>query len=131
MAAAKLASLVLLHTALCRPLRSSPPAPLQDYARLLKDCQDLYCETRLALMHAPVAAHIRQCAASPLPSLLRSGCSYLMQVCVRGVVRDAVGWGGEGRLRPLLADGMLGLVAGHCRLCRALESVRMLLCGVS
>lgn len=25
---------------------------LQDYARLLKDCQDLYCETRLALMQA-------------------------------------------------------------------------------
>lgn len=30
------------------------PVPPQDYARLLKDCQDLYCETRLALMQARV-----------------------------------------------------------------------------
>lgn len=55
----------------------------QDYARLLKDCQDLYCETRLALMQAPVAAHIRQCAQQRLPSLLRSGCAYLMQACAQ------------------------------------------------
>ncbi|PSC70334.1 conserved oligomeric Golgi complex subunit 3 [Micractinium conductrix] len=55
----------------------------QDYARLLKDCQNLYCETRLGLMQAHVAAHVRQCAAQPLPSLLRSGCAYLMQACAQ------------------------------------------------
>jgi hypothetical protein len=55
----------------------------QEYARLLKDCQELYCETRLALMQAPVAAHMRQCAGGPLPSLLRSGCAYLMQACAQ------------------------------------------------
>lgn len=55
------------------------PCHPQDYARLLKDCQDLYCETRLALMQGPVAAHMRASAAQPLPQLLRAGCSYLMQ----------------------------------------------------
>ncbi len=66
-----------------------PHPPLQDYARLLKDCQDLYCETRLALMQAPVAAHIRRCAAAPLPSLLRLGCTYLMQARAGAGLRDA------------------------------------------
>ncbi|KAI3426341.1 hypothetical protein D9Q98_008714 [Chlorella vulgaris] len=55
----------------------------QDYARLLKDCQQLYCETRLALMQAPVAAYMRQLASQPLPSLLRSGCGHLMQACAQ------------------------------------------------
>lgn len=32
-----------------------------------------------------MAAHMRQCAAQPLPSLLRSGCAYLMQVCSQGL----------------------------------------------
>jgi hypothetical protein len=56
---------------------------LQEYARLLKDCQDLYCETRLALMQAPVAAHVRGLAGAPLPSLLRSGCAHLQQACAQ------------------------------------------------
>ncbi|KAL4857660.1 Conserved oligomeric Golgi complex subunit 3 [Chlorella vulgaris] len=59
------------------------PDALQDYARLLKDCQQLYCETRLALMQAPVAAYMRQLASQPLPSLLRSGCGHLMQACAQ------------------------------------------------
>ncbi len=50
-----------------------------DYARLLKDLQVLYCETRLGLLGGVVDARVRKLAAKPLQQLLRGGCAYLMQ----------------------------------------------------
>ncbi len=51
-----------------------------EYAQLLADCQRLYCEVRLGLVSDIIAARIAEHAREPLPSLTRSGCSYLMQV---------------------------------------------------
>lgn len=51
-----------------------------EYAQLLADCQRLYCEVRLGLVSEIVTERIADFAREPLPSLTRSGCSYLMQV---------------------------------------------------
>jgi hypothetical protein len=51
-----------------------------DYGRLLRDCQALYCEARLALARPPAAARLRPAAGQPLAALLRAGCAYLLQV---------------------------------------------------
>lgn len=50
--------------------------------QLLADCVRGYCEVRLALVADVVAARMAAYARDPLPSLTRSGCSYLMQVCL-------------------------------------------------
>ncbi|EIE20882.1 Sec34-domain-containing protein [Coccomyxa subellipsoidea C-169] len=52
-----------------------------EYAQLLTDCQRVYCEVRLGLVAEITADRIAEYAREPLPSLTRSGCSYLMQVC--------------------------------------------------
>ncbi|BDA42423.1 Conserved oligomeric Golgi complex subunit 3 [Coccomyxa sp. Obi] len=52
-----------------------------EYAQLLADCQRVYCEVRLGLVAEITADRIAEYAREPLPSLTRSGCSYLMQVC--------------------------------------------------
>ena len=51
-----------------------------EYAQLLADCQRVYCEVRLGLVAEITADRIAEYAREPLPSLTRSGCSYLMQV---------------------------------------------------
>jgi hypothetical protein len=51
-----------------------------EYAQLLADCQRLYCEVRLGLVLEIVAERVAEYAREPLPSLTRSGCSYLLQV---------------------------------------------------
>ena len=51
-----------------------------EYAQLLTDCQRVYCEVRLGLVAAITAERVAEYARDPLPSLTRSGCSYLMQV---------------------------------------------------
>ncbi|KAK9909756.1 hypothetical protein WJX75_006999 [Coccomyxa subellipsoidea] len=52
-----------------------------EYAQLLTDCQRVYCEVRLGLVAEITAERVAEYAREPLPSLTRSGCSYLMQVC--------------------------------------------------
>ena len=56
-------------------------AQRREYMQLLSDCQRLYCEARLALVADVVAMRMAEYMREPLPSLTRSGCSYLMQVC--------------------------------------------------
>lgn len=51
-----------------------------EYARLLRDCQGLHCESRLSLMRPPVTAHLASLAGQPLPAVLRSGCAFLLHV---------------------------------------------------
>ena len=57
-------------------------AQRREYAQLLADCQRVYCEVRLLLVADLVAARMAEYAREPLPSLTRSGCSYLMQACL-------------------------------------------------
>lgn len=54
--------------------------------QLLSDCQRLYSEARLALVADVVAMRMAEYMREPLPSLTRSGCSYLMQVWPRMLV---------------------------------------------
>lgn len=57
-------------------------AARQEYAQLLSDCQQLYCDQRLALLHWVVQQRISEYARrEPLPALTRSGCAYLIHVC--------------------------------------------------
>ncbi|GAQ88312.1 oligomeric Golgi complex component 3 [Klebsormidium nitens] len=57
-------------------------AARKEYQQLLADCHGLYCEQRLALVAGVVQQRITEYAkAQSLPSLTRSGCAYLMQVC--------------------------------------------------
>jgi len=51
-----------------------------EYARLMRDCQALFCETRLGLMRGPVAAHLAAQANQPLPSMVRAGSEFLLHV---------------------------------------------------
>ncbi|KAB2049920.1 hypothetical protein ES319_A13G209900v1 [Gossypium barbadense] len=49
---------------------------------LLAECHKLYCEQRLSLIKGTVHQRISEFAKKEgLPSLTRSGCAYLMQVC--------------------------------------------------
>ena len=61
-------------------------AQRREYMQLLSDCQRLYCEARLALVADVVAMRMAEYMREPLPSLTRSGCSYLMQVWPRMLV---------------------------------------------
>ncbi|CAL9095340.1 unnamed protein product [Musa textilis] len=54
----------------------------KEYAQILKECHKLYCEQRLSLVKGIVQQRISEFSKKePLPSLTRSGCAYLMQVC--------------------------------------------------
>lgn len=54
----------------------------KEYSQVLADLTSLYCEQRLALVQGVVSARISEYAKKePLPSLTRSGCAYLGQVC--------------------------------------------------
>lgn len=51
-----------------------------EYARLLRDCQALHCDTRLGLVRGMVTAQLRSHAGQPLPVVLRSGCAFLLHI---------------------------------------------------
>lgn len=51
-----------------------------EYARLLADCQAMYCDVRLQLVSGVTFERVREFSRQPLPALTRNGCSYLMQV---------------------------------------------------
>ncbi|XP_020531892.1 conserved oligomeric Golgi complex subunit 3 isoform X1 [Amborella trichopoda] len=54
----------------------------KEYAQALAECHRLYCEQRLSLVKGIVQQRIFEFAKKEmLPSLTRSGCAYLMQVC--------------------------------------------------
>ncbi|PKU70495.1 conserved oligomeric Golgi complex subunit 3 isoform X1 [Dendrobium catenatum] len=54
----------------------------KEYAHILTDCHKMYCEQRLSLVKSIVHQRISEFAKKEaLPSLTRSGCAYLMQVC--------------------------------------------------
>ncbi|KAL3625255.1 Golgi transport complex subunit 3 [Castilleja foliolosa] len=56
--------------------------PRKEYEQILKECHKLYCEQRLSLVRGIVHQRISEFAKKEaLPSLTRSGCAYLMQVC--------------------------------------------------
>lgn len=52
-----------------------------EYARLLSDCQILYCDTRLQLVSGVTHDAILHMSSQTLPVLVREGWGYLMQVC--------------------------------------------------
>ncbi|CAN6442670.1 unnamed protein product [Victoria cruziana] len=57
-------------------------ASRKEYAQLLSECQHLYCEQRLSLIKGVVQQRITEFSRKEmLPSLTRSGCAYLMEVC--------------------------------------------------
>jgi hypothetical protein len=51
-----------------------------EYARLLQECQNLHCETRLGLMKPSVTAHLKALQGKPLTTVLRSGCTFLLHI---------------------------------------------------
>uniref|UniRef100_A0A2C9UA37 Conserved oligomeric Golgi complex subunit 3 n=1 Tax=Manihot esculenta TaxID=3983 RepID=A0A2C9UA37_MANES len=54
----------------------------KEYAQVLAECHKLYCEQRLSLVKGIVLQRVSEFAKKEaLPSLTRSGCAYLMQVC--------------------------------------------------
>ncbi|XP_020593355.1 conserved oligomeric Golgi complex subunit 3 [Phalaenopsis equestris] len=54
----------------------------KEYAQILIECHSMYCEQRLSLVKSIVQQRISEFAKKEaLPSLTRSGCAYLMQVC--------------------------------------------------
>lgn len=54
----------------------------KEYSQVLADLTSLYCEQRLALVQGVVSSRIADYAKrESLPSLTRSGCAYLGQVC--------------------------------------------------
>ncbi|XVE97818.1 hypothetical protein REPUB_Repub03eG0051700 [Reevesia pubescens] len=54
----------------------------KEYLHILAECHKLYCEQRLSLIKGIVHLRISEFAKKEgLPSLTRSGCAYLMQVC--------------------------------------------------
>ncbi|KAJ3686770.1 hypothetical protein LUZ61_015934 [Rhynchospora tenuis] len=57
-------------------------ASRKEYEQILSECHKLYCEQRLYLIKGIVQQRVSEYAKrEPLPSLTRSGCAYLMQVC--------------------------------------------------
>ncbi|XP_024387285.1 conserved oligomeric Golgi complex subunit 3 [Physcomitrium patens] len=57
-------------------------ASRKEYTQVLADLTSLYCEQRLALVKGVVSYRIAEYAKKEsLPSLTRSGCAYLSQVC--------------------------------------------------
>ncbi|XP_012451198.1 conserved oligomeric Golgi complex subunit 3 [Gossypium raimondii] len=57
-------------------------ASRKEYVHILAECHKLYCEQRLSLIKGIAHQRISEFAKKEgLPSLTRSGCAYLMQVC--------------------------------------------------
>ncbi|CAA0828639.1 sec34-like family protein [Striga hermonthica] len=57
--------------------------PRKEYVQILAECHKLYCEQRLSLVRGIVHQRISEFAKKEaLPSLTRSGCAYLMQMCL-------------------------------------------------
>ncbi|XP_052181598.1 conserved oligomeric Golgi complex subunit 3 [Diospyros lotus] len=57
-------------------------SPRKEYVQILAECHKLYCEQRLSLVKGIVQQRISEFSKKEkLPSLTRSGCAYLMQVC--------------------------------------------------
>ncbi|RXH74860.1 hypothetical protein DVH24_029581 [Malus domestica] len=57
-------------------------ASRKEYTQILTECHKLYCEQRLSLVRGIVHQRISEFAKKEaLPSLTRSGCAYLKQVC--------------------------------------------------
>ncbi|KAJ8774581.1 hypothetical protein K2173_017027 [Erythroxylum novogranatense] len=57
-------------------------ASRKEYVQILAECHKLYCEQRLSLLKGIVHQRISEFSKKEaLPSLTRSGCAYLMQVC--------------------------------------------------
>ncbi|PSS24690.1 Conserved oligomeric Golgi complex subunit 3 like [Actinidia chinensis var. chinensis] len=57
-------------------------SPRKEYVQILAECHKLYCEQRLSLVKGIVHQRISEFSKKEkLPSLTRSGCAYLMQVC--------------------------------------------------
>ena len=54
-----------------------------EYARLLSDCHQIYCEMRMLVMGPIVRERVAVHAEATLTSLMRTGCSYLLQVPLR------------------------------------------------
>ncbi|XP_024973744.1 conserved oligomeric Golgi complex subunit 3 isoform X3 [Cynara cardunculus var. scolymus] len=54
----------------------------KEYVQILSECHRIYCEQRLSLVKGIVSQRISEYSRKEtLPSLTRSGCAYLMQVC--------------------------------------------------
>nr|XP_043637301.1 conserved oligomeric Golgi complex subunit 3 isoform X2 [Erigeron canadensis] len=54
----------------------------KEYVQILSECHRIYCEQRLSLVKGIVSQRITEYSKKEtLPSLTRSGCAYLMQVC--------------------------------------------------
>ncbi|XP_072071429.1 conserved oligomeric Golgi complex subunit 3 isoform X1 [Arachis hypogaea] len=54
----------------------------KEYGQMLAECHKLYCEQRLSLIRNIVHRRISEFSKKEsLPSLTRSGCAYLLQVC--------------------------------------------------
>ncbi|KAI3762323.1 hypothetical protein L1987_52749 [Smallanthus sonchifolius] len=54
----------------------------KEYVQILSECHRIYCEQRLSLVIGIVSQRISEYSKKEtLPSLTRSGCAYLMQVC--------------------------------------------------
>lgn len=54
----------------------------KEYAQIVTECHRLYCEQRLSLVKRILQQRISEFARKEaLPSLTRSGCAYLMEVC--------------------------------------------------
>ncbi|KAF7837597.1 conserved oligomeric Golgi complex subunit 3 [Senna tora] len=54
----------------------------KEYGQILEECHRLYCEQRLSLIRGIVQRRISEFSKKEaLPSLTRSGCAYLIQVC--------------------------------------------------
>ncbi|KAJ7955372.1 Conserved oligomeric Golgi complex subunit 3 like [Quillaja saponaria] len=54
----------------------------KEYSQILEECHRLYCEQRLSLIRGIVHQRISEFSKrEALPSLTRSGCAYLIQVC--------------------------------------------------
>ncbi|XP_047330170.1 conserved oligomeric Golgi complex subunit 3 isoform X2 [Impatiens glandulifera] len=57
-------------------------ASRKEYVQILAECHRIYCEQRLSLVKGIVQQKISEFSKKEtLPSLTRSGCAYLMQVC--------------------------------------------------
>ncbi|KAG5545462.1 hypothetical protein RHGRI_017825 [Rhododendron griersonianum] len=57
-------------------------SPRKEYVQILAECHKLYCDQRLSLVKGIVHRRISEFSKKDkLPSLTRSGCAYLMQVC--------------------------------------------------
>ncbi|KAL8209381.1 hypothetical protein R6Q57_006113 [Mikania cordata] len=54
----------------------------KEYVQLLTECHKIYCEQRLSLVKGIISERISEFSKKEsLPSITRSGCAYLMEVC--------------------------------------------------